>query len=155
MTELEIIKEEMKKLQSRIEELEKHQENPTAWTPKDGEGIYILYPDGEITFAKYFDGVKITTKRLNQGNIFPTKEAAEWEREHRKVLHEMKRYTKEFVHGEVNYDICYDHDEERVLIDAWFSNQHTLFFFESEEKAQACIDAIGEERLKKYYLNLK
>lgn len=153
MTELEKIKEEMKGLQDRIEELEKQQGNPTVWTPKDGESMYTLFASGTIMSGIYDE--KVDMDRLNQGSLFPTEEEAVWEREHRKVLHEMKQYAREFVRKEDNCSIYYDYESEIIRIQYWYIAQHALLYFDSEEKAQACIDAIGEERLKKYYFNVK
>lgn len=156
MIELEQIKEAIANLQREIEELERQQKNnPTAWTPKNGEEIYILYSDGEIGEALYSSDSKTCTKRLKQGSLFPTKKAVEWEREHRKVLHEMKAFAREFVCGETNYSICYNNKDAHINTWSWSFRQFDALYFESEEKAQACIDAIGEERLKKYYFNVK
>ena len=155
MTEIESIKEEMQKLQDRINELEekeKQKKTNKVWQPKDCERVYLLCTDGSINHIFY----DITAyPYYYQGNIFKTKEEAEIEREYRKVKQEMKAFTSVFVPHKTNYYIVYNFEEERIYVFHNRCTKENYDYFESSEKAHACIESIGEERLKKYYFKVK
>lgn len=44
--------------------------------------------------------------------------------------------------------------EERIIGANQFTNEG-VFYFESREKARQAIDAVGEDRIKKYYLEVE
>ena len=99
--------------------------------------------------------------RLSFGNVFLTEEDAEFARERLKVIAELKKYAKEFSDEEwKNRDlnkhcIKYDFRVCRVGVTMSLSVKGTELYFESEEKAKEAIEAVGEERIKKYYLGVK
>lgn len=74
-----------------------------------------------------------------------------------KVLAELKEYAdddKEWNNDNEHWCISYNTDRRSIDNDNCFHYSiHTPFnlYFSSKEQAQKAIDAIGEERLKKYY----
>ena len=63
--------------------------------PQNGDEYYLIYSDGEISHTSYCsENYPIDRKRLSLGNIFKTREEAEFEVERLKVLHEMKQFEE-------------------------------------------------------------
>ena len=47
------------------------------WRPEDGGKYYTISLDGRVTWCYFYKGTATSLTRLNMGNCFPTKEAAE------------------------------------------------------------------------------
>lgn len=128
-----------------------------------GLGEWYFFLDDRGTPASTFNaGVVATTLNLKDrrsiGNCFRTKEEAEFAVERLRVLAEMRRYAKGFKPDWITGEsakwciLASGRDRRRVFADHWcLSNYGTPVFFASEDDAKACIAALGEERLLKYY----
>ena len=133
-----------------IGKAEAEQKPKTIWGLKkeDGKEYYVLWADGSagrLIFNSQDDEV------LREiGNVFLTKEEAEFELERRKIEVIMRKYSKPFEKGKRNYYIYYDYARDKILIDIYYSVSDGIPYFESEKIAQKAIDEIGEDRLKKY-----
>lgn len=113
-----------------------------------------LYAD-ILNTAFYKDNADKT--RFELGNIFETKEQAEFALEKQKVYMELKRYALE--HNEFKLD-WNDKDQCKWCIgfecgtlcfyDYYILQYPNQIYFTSEEIAQNAIDEIGEDRIKKY-----
>ena len=82
-------------------------ENELPFRPKNGDEVYRLWNDGEISKGEYVE--TITNKEsLSQGNIFPTREAAEMARLRRESAVERympkigEKYKTVDIFGKVN-----------------------------------------------------
>ena len=103
MTNLEKIrelKEEIARLQGRIEEIEKSEQKSSRWKPELGEVYWFISGHGGIVYAVW-QGNREDIGRYAIGNIFPTKEAAEFEAERLRVIAEMQ----EFAFVEQSYSV--------------------------------------------------
>ena len=123
--------------------------------PQEGDDYYCIFSEGRIACDRY-DGITIDKDRLQFGNIFKTKEEAEFKREQLKVLHELEQLADDDqidAYKNYHYILIYDFDESTVKIDgivcAGF--MYGTHYFKTKESAQTAIDKIGENRLKKYY----
>jgi hypothetical protein len=87
-------------------------------------------------------------------NAFLTYEEAEFEVERRKVIQELKRFSKEFEYNENNRNIAFDFSEEEIFYDCNNILQYPYIYFESKEKAQEAVKSVGEDRVIKYYLGV-
>lgn len=128
---------------------------------KSGDRYFFLTASGIIQGAFWHDDIS-DHNRLSIGNISLTEEAAEFARERLEVIAELKRYAKEFSYEEwrsantQKYYLCYNWTNDEVNTDYnYFSSYGNQLLFESGEKAQEAIDAVGEERIKKYYFGVK
>lgn len=133
-----------------IEKAEAEQIPKTIWDLKkeDGKEYYVLWTDGStgrLIFNSQGDEVL-----REVGNVFLTREEAEFELERRKIEVIMRKYSKPFEKGKRNYYIYYDYARDKILIDIYYSVSDGIPYFESEKIAQKAIDEIGEDRLKKY-----
>lgn len=121
---------------------------------------YCLDAIGEASQSIWYDEKK-DKNRLSIGNVFLTKENAEFAIERLKVIAELKKYAKEFSDEEwqnqsiVKHYIIFDYEDHVINIGYVCFTKVSDIYFESEEKAQEAIEAVGEDRVKKYYLGVK
>lgn len=132
-----------------------------VWEPKAGEKFYSIIGTGEVTTCTCYkcDDYR---ERHSIGNCFRTKEEAEFAVERLKVIAELRRFAEE--HDEpilwssdssvMKYSIIYDHYCDWVVAKCTHTMQEATIYFSSLEIANAAIEAIGEDRLKKYYFCL-
>lgn len=76
----------------------------------------------------------------------------------------MKKYAKEFSDEEwkdnktQKYYIVYRYSGDyirSILTYLTYTSKDNVLYFESPEKAQEAIDAVGEDRIKKYYFGVR
>lgn len=143
-------------------ELEKLLVKPikSVWDLKKGDKYFVLWSEGEVEYCKW-NGDKIDVNRRDCGNIFLTKEEAEFEVERRKCEAIMLKYgTRDMMSlgesGVEKWRIEYLRDEGKQNTDCYrYVNTQGTIWFASKEIAQQCVDEIGEDRLKKYIFNVK
>lgn len=153
----ERLKAEQERLAGLREELDKPEYGGKRWKPERGERYYCVTHCGEITtflFNSSFD-----LDAYVQGNCFKTKEEAEFEVERRKVIAELSDYAEgdEAVWdgNTKHWFICYSFYEKEVVYDYYQTWKSVQLYFPSIEAAEAAVKAVGEERVKKYYLGIK
>lgn len=128
--------------------------------PQDGDGYYFINSVGVIA-----DGFFYTTfnpygkNRLDIGNCFKTKEEAEFELERLKVLAEMKKFAepenRDWDGNIEHWCIYYECVIDSIKFLCKMECKYDGIYFESAEKAQECVKAVGKDRIKKYYLRIK
>lgn len=159
MKTIEELEKQINKLKSEIEELkmsEKKQGN--RWKPDENQYYYFLNENG-VAFSRIWVNNSMDAWRYNIGNCFRTKEEAEFEAERLEVIAELS----EFAEGD---DAVWDGCEEHWCIN--FSNytneigltycvcfKHDNLYFSTIEAGEKAIKAVGEDRIKKYYLRMK
>lgn len=144
--------EDIKELIAQKAEAE--QKHKTIWDLKteDGEEYYVLWSDGS-TGCHIFNSQDDEVLR-EMGNVFLTREEAEFERERRKIEAIIRKYSRPFTKQKRNYYIYYDYGFNGVVIDIYHSVSDGIPYFESKEIAQKVINEIGEDRLKKYWFGV-
>lgn len=137
-----------------IEKVEAEQKSKSIWDLKkeDGEQYYVLRTTGDINID-YFSS-RLDEYIREAGNVFLTREEAEFEQERRKIETTMKKYSKPFKNGESNYMVVYDTDDNIAFTQVSQFYSLGVPCFESEEIIQKVIDEIGEDRLKKYWFRV-
>lgn len=128
----------------------------TVWDLKYGDSYYYLDSSGNVGHT-YWDGRTDDEMTIAFGNVFLTKEEAEFELERRKCETIMLKYGRRtFKYEDDNYFIRFDNESEKVFVEVWRLNQFQgSIYFDTEELAQEAIDEIGEERLKKYIFRVE
>ena len=134
--------------------VEAEQKPKTIWGLKkeDGEDYYRLYSDGDIEQVVFYTDYDEQARDI--GNVFLTREEAEFECERRKVEVIMRKYSRPFKQEEDNWIIEYDYDTDCIGISAYTIINDGVSCFESKEIAEKVIDEIGSDRLKKYWLGV-
>ena len=141
-----------KEIKTALDEYKKSKPFPQA-----GDEYYFLDGAGYVQSDHYI-GNYIDYARINIGNIFKTQEKAVFRAEQLKVLHELEQLAdddQDWNQNHTHWDIFFDHASSIVRPDYHGNNKYTQYMFKSKESAQAAIDKIGEDRLKKYYFGVK
>lgn len=129
-----------------------------AWKPENGEEYYYIGNDGIVWKDSYGFIIKYAI-----GNVFKTKEEAQNAVERLKIRAELQRYADEHNkpidwenHNTDKWYICFDYDDRRFVY-MWKSFTRNCFqiYFTSEEIARAAVQAVGEERIKKYLFEVE
>lgn len=123
----------------------------SRWKPKEDERYYTILGDGEIHSWLYhaIDDDKQVIGRYSIGNVFHTEADVEFALERLKVLAEMQEWA-----GKWNDEFSIRCDETHGL-ELYFHVFHFKSYgemrFATKEDAQNCIEAVGEDRIRKYY----
>lgn len=131
--------------------LEEHKKKQ-IWPQKD-DPYYYIDTKGSVDIEFYVDDV-YDNGRLNLGNCFKTQEEAKFKLEQLKVMHELEQLADNDGEWNVHlphYYIQYDYEDGWMVTDYTYRLKANMFYFQTREAAQAAIDKIGADRLKKYY----
>lgn len=137
--------------------------NDESQWPSKGDEYYFISEMGG-TKQDFWTTVNDTPtivdiSRRNIGNIFKTREEAEFELERLKVLNHLKNLSdddQEWDGVNQHYHIIYNIDHHEFGVFAYASVKLLQeYWFKSEESAKAAIKTIGEDKLKKYLFNVK
>lgn len=151
------MKKELKSLRNSIVgRIEKTEETETDEFAQIGDEYYAINDFGIINCWNYreeeadFDAFEI-------GNAFKTWEKAEFELERRKVIAELKKYSKTYNPKKNNFSICYSYDADDfgIYLEPNGEPEIGAYYFESEKIAQKAIKEVGEERIKKYLFGVE
>lgn len=131
---------------------------------RSGEIFFFIGSAGEVWEKDFVPGNPSDENRFLLGNAFPTREAAEFEVERLKVLHEIKEFIAENDDEEINWkdtkegkwSLSYSHRFGRVLAGVVYmiATAQRELYASSREVIEKMIEAIGEERIKKYYFGI-
>ena len=143
--------------------IEKISQKPkTVWDLKDGDEYYYIDICGNFDITTFGVGSYWADKKMIEiGNVFLTREEAEFEVERRKCESILLKYgTRDMISlGDKytkKYYIQYDYDVNKIIIFKHYSlGIQGSINFKTEELAQKAIQECGEERLKKYVFNVK
>ena len=133
---------------------EKHK---SVWDLKEGDTYYSIYGNGNVSSEKKWFDDDYENNYREIGNVFLTREEAEFEVERRRIETEMIRLggRRKFKKGEYEWRLCYSPYNDSLLIDrAIYYNYGQIIYFGSEKEARAVIEIIGRDRLKKYYFGV-
>lgn len=141
-----------------------NEEKKKMWEPKIKENYYLIVHTGRIGCYSYDDDD--TDKRFQSiGNCFQTEEQAEFMVEKLKIIHELKTFAVENNEEEINWNddgqkkffLYYSYSANQVLVNYVISMKENPFnvYFTSESIAEKSVEAIGEERLIKYYFEVE
>lgn len=132
----------------------------TIWDLKDGDKYFYIDSVGGFPNMTWNNDEYDVLIR-NQGNVFLTKEEAEFEKKRREVYTTVKRYAHEFSKEEWNdtkinkYYACYNYKDHSIIKGFNSHVSNSKLYFKSEEDIEKAIEAVGEEYFKKYYLGVK
>lgn len=128
--------------------------------PLAGDNYYFSYSDGEIGDKLYSPTSHNDIDRVSMGNCFRTEEEAKFEIERLKVLQEMKRFEepKDYKwNGINNHHYIYGvlNNTNTIKVGYIWTCKSNDIYFKSEKDVKACVEAVGEDRIKKYYLRIE
>ena len=148
------LQDEIKELKQRIAELEEQAKGEQEF-PQDGDAYWYINPLG-FAFHDEWSGFITEGHKIEIGNVFKTKEQADFAVEKLKVEAELRKYSKLFEYGKFNYYLFLDIDGNSFRTDfTSYCPPQGAIYFESEEKAQQAVYTVGEERIKKYLFGVE
>ena len=142
------------------------QKKSSIWKPKVDEMYYYIAFDGSLGLYRYEDDY-VDEACLALDNCFETKEAAEWEKQHRIVATELKHFVQENDPRPImeedwgnscvrKHYIYYDCEAREIFFSYKNADKNANQVYAStDEVLEKAIEHIGEERLKKYYFGVK
>ena len=145
----ELAKKIGEEIKAALDEYRKKQ----VW-PQDGDEYYCIQGSGKIASSIFHHYSEYDVQALNLGNCFRTNEEVKFKREQLKVFHELEQLADDDQPWDGNlphFYIQYDYRDGWIETDYTYGIKNNMFYFQTREAAQAAIDKIGEERLKKYY----
>ena len=131
-------------------------ESKTAWDLKYGDRYWYINSYG-IGCTEIWENDVVDNGRRNIGNLFLTKEEAEFEVMRRKVETTLLKYgRREFKNKDYNFYMVYDHDESLVeIINNTFCQHPNSIYFDNKELCQQAIEEVGENNIKKYIFGVE
>ena len=140
------------------------EEKKKYWTPKEKEKYFYIEDCMGVSDDRNVQA-PIDYCRFNIGNFFKTKIEAEHILEKLKVIHELQKFAYENNEGEIDwknfnqckYYLVYDTKDEDLYVDytAYSKKEPFNIYFTSSKIAKRAIEAVGEDRIKKYYFNVE
>lgn len=147
-------------IRKELDELDKVKIDPESrrWKPNRGQIYYLVSDTGSVAYTIWYNS-NCDLLRFAIGNVFKTKEEVEFEIERLKVITELKEFAEpddsQWNSLYDHYSISYNHNKGGLDIDTWSVMKSDSIYFESKDKAREAIEAVGEDRIKKYYLRVK
>ena len=123
--------------------------------PQEDDMFWFINTFGRSVWSTW--GESITNRQLIEiGNMFRTKEQAEFAVEKLKVEAELRKFSRPFKEDEYNYFIQIHPSHNNIVTDSddYYQTQGTIYF-ESTTIANEAIDTVGEERIKKYIFGVE
>lgn len=134
------------------------------WKPKKGDKYYYIGSAGSIFNYDCREDI-LDVAHLNIGNYFKTEEDAKHMVEKFKVIRELQKFANENNEEKIDwknfnqckYKIFYDAEDEDLYVDYSIQCESEPFniYFTSFKIAKRAIEAVGEDRIKKYYFNVE
>ena len=152
---------------SLAEDWEVVEEKRQYWKPKKDEKYYFItaYEYDVCVMDDMNDEVIVDDNRINMGNCFKTEEEAEHMVEKLEVIHELQKFAYENNERENDWNnfsqtkfyLIYDSEVNNILVDYSSCTRTNPFniYFTSFKIAKRAIEAVGEDRIKKYYFDVE
>lgn len=121
-----------------------------VWKLDFGDVYYLVGTNGSI-LKNHWNNVDSELSRRENGNVFLTKEEAQFELERRKIEAILLKYgRRNFKYAKPNYFIYYEANSV-LRIDHYNTTQvQGIIYFDTLKLCQKAIDEAGEENIKKY-----
>ena len=148
--------------QNGLDKLQKYEEpepirEEQSW-PQNGDDYYFIESSGSISCSTWCNDCW-DKSRARTDNCFLTEEKAKFAVNRREVLAEMKKFAEPSDgkwDGEAHHYYIFQYTSELCLsVDSHTIKRSGDLYFESTRKALDCIKAVGEDRIKKYYLGVE
>lgn len=142
-----------------IDALKADEEKPKRWKPILKQTYYV--EGGGVVYTHTWMDDTTDARLRERRKIFPTEEEAKYAAECELVAAELQNYADEHNEHEIVWDgdniyfnLYYTHAGEEIGISTCSVIQYKDVYFTSAEIAKDAVEAIGEERLKKYYFKV-
>lgn len=129
------------------------------YEPQDGETYYYMWGTGKGDCGVFDSNKEKDLMRLAVGNYFKTAEERDAAVEYLKIVAALKAFAYDNNdvidwddHTQKKYKLCWN--REKGCVDTTWSKRKITdgIYFSSHEVAMDAVAAIGEDKIKKYYL---
>ena len=151
-------------LQNQLEELKSANITDEPWEPQKNEEYWFVCTAGAVAVDRTtWENWQTDRNRQSIGNVFKTEEDAKFFAEKLRVYNELRKFAEPKTRP---WDRYVDHYYLSCECDKFGHfecvtpnrsvdySKGAEFYFESKERAQEAIDAVGADRIRKYYLNI-
>lgn len=158
---IEELEEQLEELRAKVNELEQALSlAKLAEWPQEGDCYWFVTADG-LAASGPWDNDLTDAGRAEIGNVFRTEEEADFEIERLRVIAELKKFamSREEVKAARSCKYIYyfysDGDGELDTSTCCGIRTPGVLYFESSDAALKAVEAVGEDRVKKYYLGVE
>lgn len=150
----EAVLQSLKKCVDQIEQISCNEDG--IWKPSIGERYLYIASDGAICDATWEESDS-DYGILRLGNIYKSLDEAEFEKNRKELLVELKRFSSKFKVGELNWTLSYERFSKEIRIELLHSNNVLCpeICFPSKFLAEEAISDIGPSRIMKYLFRVK
>lgn len=136
------------------EKIKKLKEEEQAF-PKYYDDYWYIDTTGDV-YSENWHGFGFEKAMLEMGNVFRTKEQAEFAVEKLKVEAELRKFSRPFKPMTDNFFIAYNAKVESLEIDCSLNtNIQGVIYFGSREEMLRAVESVDKERIKKYIFGLE
>lgn len=132
-----------------------NQPETKLWKPAEGEAYYgiNLYDISDCHNVKQ----EVTDEMYAIGNCFRTKEEAEFVVERLKVIRELREFAESEQPKECvgRWYLNYNFRTRKIHVGSLYLSAQSDMYFATAEIARKAIATVGEDRIKRYYFNIK
>ena len=126
-----------------------------------GDKYYIVNPRGSVKFV-FWNGCVSNEKTFNQGNTFPTKQAAQLEAKRRNLLTRFRAFRDECNDGwkpdwsnrDEKWEIDYTEEGVKALWTSCVNSFSTFGYFKNRKDAERAVELFGDE-IKALFVDLE
>ena len=148
---LKIRNEMLDEFDKRVEALKAEEQE----FPQEGDSFYSISETGNIEGGMIWGGYPVDMNRMAIGNVFRTKDQAEFAAEKLRVEAELRKFSRKFIWGGENWILSMGTNKDIFLVYEDDEMNQGAVYFEDEYKALEAIEAVGKERIKKYIFGVE
>lgn len=152
---LNCTKTDIKILEDEIEKIKNNKQ--CRWKPEVKEEYYNILGGSRIQINTNNNSI-YDNGSISIGNKFKTREEAEFVLEKLKVIEELRQFEepkdREWNNNNCHFHIHYDTVVKTITIGCCSRIKSNNIYFESREIAEQAIKSVGEDRIKKYFLEV-
>lgn len=147
LNRIEELEKELAELKSRVKEEQEF--------PQFGDDYWYVDSDTEVMGIAWYGG-DYDQGQLSIGNVFKTKEQAEFAVEKLKVEAELRKLSDSWDLEKTQYTFSFNWEVGEFEIDYPDYNQYPgSYYFDSLDSWEQAIESVGEERIKKYIFEVE
>lgn len=159
---MEELLKELEEAKQKIADIEKKigekKSETGGWKPEEEDEYWFVDSSGQAMYSVW-DNCPIGNMRYKIRNCFQSSEEAEFVAEKLKAIAELKEFAepknRAWDGKNDHYAIFFNIHEKVIKVACTYIFKSGEIYFESEEKARQAIDAVGESRIKRFYLGVE
>lgn len=134
-----------------------------TFIPTEGQKYWYISSRGKVD-SEIYSGFYDENCKIASANCYETKKEATFALEEHKVIYALRKYAKDHNTCEINWEdktqpkycLSYRHDKtvNDIITDTEYSCETACVYFSSAHIALEAVNAVGEDRIKKYLFKI-